>query len=154
MSSQKEELSLSNKETIFDTYEIDYRINKDGEYIQKTSSELSPKKEITNKFKLIPNLTQEEIQKYDKDNSEYPKYFCTITTKDFDYIGILSNQLKRDKYGYSKMDNGDEFLGEYKNEIRDENEGLDSIPMVESSTPIADSHIDNTNYQGPFMDQQ
>ena len=119
MSSQKEELSLSNKETIFDTYEIDYRINKDGEYIQKTSSELSPKKEITNKFKLIPNLTQEEIQKYDKDNSEYPKYFCTITTKDFDYIGILSNQLKRDKYGYSKMDNGDEFLGEYKNEIRD-----------------------------------
>ena len=42
----------------------------------------------------------------------------------------------------------------YKNEIRDENEGLDSIPMVESSTPIADSHIENTNYQGPFMDQQ
>ena len=29
-----------------------------------------------------------------------------------------------------------------------------SIPMVESSTPIADSHIVNTNYQGPFMDQQ
>jgi hypothetical protein len=26
--------------------------------------------------------------------------------------------------------------------------------MVESSTPIADSHIENTNYQGPFMDQQ
>ena len=42
----------------------------------------------------------------------------------------------------------------YKNEMKDENEGLDSIPMVESSTPIADSHIVNTNYQGPFMDQQ
>ena len=115
MSSQKEELSLSNKETTFDTYEIDYRIIKDGKYIQKDSQE----KEIINKFELIPNLTKEEIQKKDKDNSEYPKYFCTITTKDFDYIGILSNQLKRDKYGYSKMDNGDEFLGEYKNEIRD-----------------------------------
>jgi len=115
MSSQKEELSLSNKETTFDTYEIDYRIFKDGKYIQKDSQE----KEIINKFELIPNLTKEEIQKKDKDNSEYPKYFCTITTKDFDYIGILSNQLKRDKYGYSKMDNGDEFLGEYKNEIRD-----------------------------------
>ena len=38
--------------------------------------------------------------------------------------------------------------------MKDENEGLDSIPMVESSTPIADSHIVNTNYQGPFMDQQ
>ena len=115
MSSQKEELSLSNKETTFDTYEIDYRIFNDGKYIQKDSKE----KEIINKFELIPNLTKEEIQKKDKDNSEYPKYFCTITTKDFDYIGILSNQLKRDKYGYSKMDNGDEFLGEYKNEIRD-----------------------------------
>ena len=119
MSSQKEELSLSNKETTFDTYEIDYRIFKDGEYLQKTFSESSPKKNIINKFKLIPNLSQESIQKNDKINSEYPKYFCTISTKDFDYIGILSNNLKRDKYGYSKMDNGDEFLGEYKNEIRD-----------------------------------
>ena len=102
MSSQKEELSLSNKETTFDTYEIDYRIFNDGKYIQKDSKE----KEIINKFELIPNLTKEEIQKKDKDNSEYPKYFCTITS---DY----KNDGKR------KYENiGDVYLSEIKNGYR------------------------------------
>ena len=106
----------SDSEIAFDTYEVDYRIFKDGEFIQK--SEFNPS--INNKFKLIQGLTQEELEKKEE-NSEYPKYFSTISTKNFDYIGILSNQLKRDKYGYSKMEkeHSDEYLGEYKNELRD-----------------------------------
>ena len=100
----------SDSEIAFDTYEVDYRIFKDGEF--------NPS--INNKFKLIQGLTQEELEKKEE-NSEYPKYFSTISTKNFDYIGILSNQLKRDKYGYSKMEkeHSDEYLGEYKNELRD-----------------------------------
>ena len=106
----------SDSEIAFDTYEVDYRIFKDGEFIQK--SEFNPS--INNKFKLIQGLTQEELEKKEE-NSEYPKYFSTISTKNFDYIGILSNQLKRDKYGYSRMEkeHSDEYLGEYKNELRD-----------------------------------
>ena len=106
----------SDSEIAFDTYEVDYRIFKDGEFIQK--SEFNPS--INNKFKLIQGLTQEELEKKEE-NSEYPKYFSNISTKNFDYIGILSNQLKRDKYGYSKMEkeHSDEYLGEYKNELRD-----------------------------------
>ena len=106
----------SDSEIAFDTYEVDYRIFKDGEFIQ--NSEFNPS--INNKFKLIQGLTQEELEKKEE-NSEYPKYFSTISTKNFDYIGILSNQLKRDKYGYSKMEkeHSDEYLGEYKNELRD-----------------------------------
>ena len=106
----------SDSEIAFDTYEVDYRIFKDGEFIQKSGFNPS----INNKFKLIQGLTQEELEKKEE-NSEYPKYFSTISTKTFDYIGILSNQLKRDKYGYSKMEkeHSDEYLGEYKNELRD-----------------------------------
>ena len=98
----------------FDTYEIDYKIFKDGEFIQKSGLENLQ----LNKFRLIKNLTKEEIQNKES-NSEYPKYFSNISTKDFNYIGILSDQLKRDKYGYSQMDNGDEYLGEYNKEIRE-----------------------------------
>ena len=106
----------SDSEIAFDTYEVDYRIFKDGEFIQK--NEFNPS--INNKFKLIQGLTQEELEKKEE-NSEYPKYFSTISTKNFDYIGVLSNQLKRDKYGYSRMEkeHSDEYLGEYKNELRD-----------------------------------
>ena len=100
-------------ETAFDTYEIDYRIFKDGEYIQKSENNSA-----INKFKLLPGLTHDEIQKKDE-NSTYDKYFSTISTKNFNYIGVLTNQLKRDKYGYSIMDNKDEYFGEYKEDIRE-----------------------------------
>ena len=118
MSSPSIDLSLSDKEITFDTYEIDYKIFKDGEFIQKIELESPFSKKIIDKFKLIQGLTQDEIQKKDE-KSTYPKYFATVSTKSFDYIGILNNHLKRDIHGYSKMDNNDEFLGEYKNEIRE-----------------------------------
>ena len=110
-----EEMAPKEEETSFDTFEIDNQIFKNGEYIQ-TEKEKSNK--IKNKFKLLKGLTEEELQKKDP-NSDFPKYFAQIKTKQFKYTGILSNQLKRDLYGYSFMENDDEYLGEYKNEIRD-----------------------------------
>ena len=96
----------------FDVNEIDEKISKEGEYISG--------KESSNKaiFKFVPNISKENLENKD-DNISFPKYFCEITAKDFKYIGILTNQLKRDLYGYSLMDNEDEFLGEYKNQIRE-----------------------------------
>ena len=91
MSSSEKESSPSEKEISFDTYEIDYKIFKDGEFIQKIESKSKSKSFQINKFKLIPGLTQEIIQKKDE-NSNYPKYFSTISADTFEYIGILSNQ--------------------------------------------------------------
>ena len=76
------------------------------------------KNQIINKFKLLEGLTEEELEKKDK-NTDFPKYFAKISTEKFKYIGILSKELKRVKYGYSLMENGDEYLGEYKDEIRE-----------------------------------
>jgi hypothetical protein len=114
ISAEKEEI-LTQDEVTFDTYEIDNQILKIGEYTQKTKGK---KEEIKNKFKHLPSLTKEQLENKDP-NSDFPKYFAKIDTKNFKYIGVLSNQLKRVQYGYSKMENEDEFLGEYKNELRD-----------------------------------
>ena len=103
------------EETNFDTYEIDIQIFKNGEYIEIVKGKPD---QIKNKFKLLKGLSQEELKKKDI-NSDFPKYFSFITTKNFKYTGILSNNLKRKNYGYSLMENDDEFLGEYKSEIRD-----------------------------------
>ena len=105
----------SEEETEFNTYEIDQEIFKKKEFIQNFKNE---KDKLKNKFTLLPGLTEEEIKKKDP-KSEYPKYFAKISTENFEYMGILTNELKREKYGYSVMENKDEYLGEYKNEIRD-----------------------------------
>ena len=114
MSSTIEQKPLE-EETNFDTYEIDIQIFKNGEYIEKTNNK---PEQIKHKFKLLQGLTEEELKKKDP-NSDFPKYFSLITTKNFKYTGVLSNNLKRENYGYSLMENKDEFLGEYKNEIRE-----------------------------------
>jgi len=109
------EKPVSDEETEFNTYEIDQEIFKNKEFVQNSKNQ---KEKIKNKFKFLPGLTEEEIKKKDP-KSEYPKYFAKILTKNFEYMGVLTNELKREKYGYSIMENKDEYLGEYKNEIRD-----------------------------------
>lgn len=109
------EKPVSNEETEFNTYEIDEEIFKNKEFTQNFKNE---KDKLKNKFQFLPGLTEEEIKEKDP-KSEYPKYFAKICTKNFEYMGVLTNELKREKYGYSVMENKDEYLGEYKNEIRD-----------------------------------
>ena len=106
-------MSTSTENPSFDVNEIDEKIEKDGEFI--INNEKEEKKTI---FKFIKNFSKEDMEKKDA-NSSYPKYFCEISAKNFKYIGILTNELKRDIYGYSLLDNQDEFLGEYKNQIRE-----------------------------------
>ena len=110
-----EEKASKEEETFFDTFEIDNQIFKKGEYIQ---TEKGKPDKLKNKFKHLKGLTKELLDKKDP-NSDFPKYFAQIKTKQFKYTGFLSNQLKRDLYGYSFMENDDEYLGEYKNEIRE-----------------------------------
>ena len=98
MISAQEDLS-SPEEATFDTYEIDNQITKKEKYIQKIKRK---NEEILNKFKHLSSLTEEQLKNKDL-NSDYPKYFAKIDTKDFKYLGILSNQLKRVQYGYSNI---------------------------------------------------
>ena len=108
----------SEDETSFNISEIDSQISKNDEFIQKSVDKKGAAEKIKNKFKYLPSFSKEEIKTKDP-NSEYPKYFAKIKTKDFEYIGVLTNELKREKYGYSIMENKDEYLGEYKCEIRE-----------------------------------
>ena len=102
-------MSSTNAENtpLFNLKEIDEEITKNGKYLKKGKSV----------FKLMKNLSPEEIAKKEN-NISYPKYFSEISNKNFKYIGILTNELKRDIYGYSILDNKDEFIGEFKDEMR------------------------------------
>ena len=117
MNSLPDSISLEN-DSSFDTYEIDSQISKNGEYIKEIKKKDKKDETIKNIFKFLPGLTEEELNQKDL-KSEFPKYFSKISTKNFEYAGILTNELKRTNYGYSKMENDDEFLGEYKNEMRE-----------------------------------
>jgi hypothetical protein len=101
----------------YDIKEIDSKIISEGEFIQKkTTSKNEP---YENKFKFIPSIPKEYNNKNDK-NEIYPKYFCKIIIPEkYTYIGILNNNLKRENYGYSFIQNDDEYLGEYKNDLKE-----------------------------------
>lgn len=96
-------------ESVFDTFDIDSNLKKPG-----NSGVYEINKSI---FSFIPNLQEEKSDQNEDKN--YPKYFAKISNKLFGYTGVLSNQLKRDSYGYSLCDNKDEYLGEYKEELKD-----------------------------------
>lgn len=97
---------------LFDQNEIDGEISKKGVYLKKGNLP-----EIKATFKLLKNISPEDIAQKEK-NLSYPKYFSEISNKSFKYIGILTNEFKRDIHGYSLIDNKDEFLGEFKDETR------------------------------------
>ena len=90
----------------FDILEIDTFLlqNKDTPYIKDK-----------NKFLALPEVDL----KNQNSNENFPKYFTYLEFPSFTYVGQLSSQLQRGKYGYTKFENDDEFLGEEKNEKRD-----------------------------------
>ena len=111
MASFNEE-NFINEEINFDIYEIDDKILKTNEYIQDDGNQ------IKYRFKFLIDLPNEKLIN-NQSKRDFPKYFSKITGKNFKYTGILSSQLKKVKYGHSIMENGDEYLGEYKNDIRE-----------------------------------
>ena len=90
----------------FDILEIDTFLNKN-----KDKSFIKGKNQLI----FLPNIDL----KNEDENANFPKYFSYLELPSFTYIGELSNQLQRIENGYTKFDNGDEFLGEEKNEKRE-----------------------------------
>ena len=115
MASFNEE-NFINEEINFDIYEIDDKILKTNEY-QEDGNHYN---QIKHKFKFLIGMLNEKLKNNEYESKrDFPKYFAKIAEKNFKYTGILSSQLKKVKYGHSIMENGDEYLGEYKNDIRE-----------------------------------
>lgn len=70
------------------------------------------------KFSFHSSYNPQDKPETQPSDNPFPKYFSSIDHKLFKYTGVLSNQLKRDIYGYSFFENRDEFLGEYNMEKR------------------------------------
>lgn len=93
----------------FDTLEIDSELTK------------PENKGLFQKDKSIFSLFKDSLTPLKDENKEknFPKYFANIDHKLFTYMGVLTDELKRDLYGYSSFENKDEYLGEYQIEAKE-----------------------------------
>ena len=78
----------------FDILKILSTIKKDGSY-----------KEDNIIFELYKKYTPTEYEESD----DTPKYMVDIKSDQNRYLGILSKSLRKELYGYSLYDNGDEY---------------------------------------------
>lgn len=86
----------------FDILKIDSTIEKNYTY-----------EEGENKFEFCLEYNPEENSELNK-NIDYQKYISKIKVDSFDYLGILSNNMKKEGHGYNHFDNGDEYFGQWE----------------------------------------
>jgi hypothetical protein len=112
--------SNNNSEIKFDILKIDSIIKKNDTYEEGDNkfvfySEYNPEKEF------------EQDQKID-----FPKYVSQIKYNSFEYLGILSKNLKKEVHGYNHFDNGDEYFGQWN---KDKKEGYGIYFYKEEEEP-------------------
>ena len=90
---------IENKNIIFDKSEIEKGINENEYNIFEKDSDM-----------IFTNIIKENKK---VDNL---KYFAKIKRNNEEYIGILTEDFKRDLFGYSLFNQGDEYLGEISKE--------------------------------------
>ena len=100
--------SINNSELKFDILKIDSTIKKNSTY-----------EEEDNKFEFFSEYNPENESEQDQ-KIDYPKYISKIKFNSFEYIGILSKNLKKEVHGYNFFDNGDEYFGQWN---KDKKEG-------------------------------
>lgn len=123
-------LSDSPNELKFDVLKIDSTIKKDKIY-----------KDEGNIFQFCtefdPNQVEQDIK------IDIPKYMAKIKSNSFEYLGILSKNLKKENYGYNHFDNGDEYFGQWN---KDKKEGYGIYFFKEEENPSTIKQI----YIGEF----
>ena len=123
-------LSDSPNELKFDVLKIDSTIKKDKIY-----------KDEGNIFQFCtefdPNQVEQDIK------IDIPKYMAKIKSNYFEYLGILSKNLKKENYGYNHFDNGDEYFGQWN---KDKKEGYGIYFFKEEENPSTIKQI----YIGEF----
>jgi hypothetical protein len=91
----------------FDIIRIDNTIKKEKTYI-----------EGENKFQFCKEYNDEKVEQDQK--IDFQKYIAKIKSSSFEYLGILSKNLKKENYGFNQFDNGDEYFGQWN---KDKKEG-------------------------------
>ena len=99
---------MKDNEVQFDIIKIDINIKKDNIY-----------EEGDNKFQFYKDFNPDNNSEADA-QLDIPKYVAKINLNSFKYLGILSNNLKKELYGYNCYENGDEYFGEWN---KDKKEG-------------------------------
>lgn len=109
MLSTQEIIHSEGKEIPFNIIAIEYELSKKGNESIFNYNENCI-------FKLL-EVDKSKVNTINE-KEDYPKFFAQIKNNNFQYIGILSNTLKRDSYGYNVFENGDEYLGNYSKAIK------------------------------------
>ena len=100
----EEEIDSENE---YDTEKIDLILKEGKEYLKNGNG-------IKKKFKFVnPN------GEINKDNST--KYISEIDSNSVKYIGYLTKDLFKEYFGYYKYENNDQYLGEWKNDVKENN---------------------------------
>ena len=106
---------IINKNRInFDMLKISSLINKNGSY-----------KEDNYLFEFYKGYQPQNLEEED----DLPKYLVDIKSEECRYLGVLSNILRKELYGYSLFNNGDEYFGQWN---KDRKEGFGIYYFKES----------------------
>ena len=98
---------IINKNSIeFDLFKIFSIIKKEGSYKEKNFT-----------FEFYKGYTLKNLE--EEENEDIPKYLVDIQLNEMRYIGVLSNNLNKDIYGYNIFDNGDEYFGQWNNDKKE-----------------------------------
>jgi len=103
----------------FDVLKIDSSLKKETIYTEGES-----------KFQYCNEYNDEKGEQDQK--IDFPKYIAKIKSSSFEYLGILSKNLKKENYGYNHFDNGDEYFGQW-NKDKKEGYGIYFFKEEESS---------------------
>ena len=103
----------------FDVLKIDSSLKKETVYTEGES-----------KFQYCNEYNDEKGEQDQK--IDFPKYIAKIKSSSFEYLGILSKNLKKENYGYNHFDNGDEYFGQW-NKDKKEGYGIYFFKEEESS---------------------
>ena len=98
----------NSNEIKFDVLKIDNCIKKDKSY-----------KDGDIEFQFCSEYNPEDQGEQDP-KIDFPKYIAKVKSSNFEYLGILSKNLKKENYGYNHFDNGDEYFGQWN---KDKKEG-------------------------------
>ena len=101
--------SENQNEIKFDILKIDSLINNNKDSIYK---------EGENIFQFCPEYKQNQNEEDEK--IDIPKYLAKIKSPSFEYLGILSKNLKKENYGFNIYENGDQYFGQWN---KDKKEG-------------------------------
>ena len=98
----------NSNEVKFDILKIDNFIKKDKIY-----------KDGEIQFEFCSEYNPEDQGEQDP-KIDFPKYIAKIKSSNFEYLGILSKNLKKENYGYNHFENGDDYFGQWN---KDKKEG-------------------------------